>query len=243
MLLKYGTYAYQLFAAGVVINSRAELNGAQEPVWKSTTVEVMTRLKNPGTTRASMNTAVETFLAAHSRSGRDLILYQPDGTRTIHAWVSANTIGGVRIVSGPSFPEYAGAEAINYRTITVGFEIVEPITDARSALRSFTETLRTSGGGPKHGYLEPLNAPPQKQLLKQFSIYKAVQSGTAIGLYAQPTPPPPIWPSALMEAPEIEDGGCNRIGDTLVDFAISWSYRFESDSPLRGRANRWPALK
>ena len=240
MLLKWGNYSYSLYAAGLTISSVAELNDAQEPVRYVDRIRVTTHLKNPGTTRAQMNSAVQAFKSAHRASGYNLILYQPDGTTpTTHAWYSNACLGGVRVVGQPSFPEYEGAEAINYRTITVEFEAIQAIPGRRSNLRSFNESLRFSGGGPRIGFLEPLNGPPIKQQLKAATLFMVTQQGQAVGLIDYPSLPPPIWPQALLEAPDIGDGGCQRVGNDFSDFAISWLYRFGSASPLVGRATRW----
>ena len=240
MILAYGSYRYAANSAGITISKQADLNDAQEPVRTITRARVMTRLLNPGTTRATMNAAVAAFLAAHDYQGRDLILYQPDGTtKTVHSWPSSTTIGGVRVVGPPSFPEYEGAEAINYRTIQVEYELVTAITNRRTALRSFTERLQTSGGGPEYVMLKTLNGPPVRQMRYKQTPYVVTQTGSAVGLFDTPAIPPPIWPSALMEAPQIDPDGGRRLGTAQVDFGISWSYRFESTTPLAGKPNRW----
>lgn len=244
MLLRYGSYSYQLHGAGITIQRQAENNDAGEPVRTVNSINVMTRLLNNAATptRATMDTLVRAFEAAHARSGQNLILYQADGTtETAHAWRSANCIGGVRVVGGPSYPEYAGAEGINYRTIQVQFEAIVPLADARSALRSFTETITVSGGGPVFGHLVPKTGRPVKQLLSEFSVCRATQRGSAVGLYQYPFPTDPIWPEAMVSPPgEFSYTSARRIGTDLTDFMVSWSYEYEHSDRLTGRPNQWP---
>lgn len=244
MLLKYGGYSYQLYGAGLTVQKQAEQNEAGEPVRTVSAINVMTRLLNNAAnpTRATMDAMIRAFEAAHARSGQDLILYQSDGsTETAHAWRSRNCIGGVRVVGGPSYPEYQGAEGINYRTIQVQFEAITPLTDARSALRSFTETITISGGGPMFGHLVPKRGRPIKQLLSEFSVCRATQRGSAIGLYQYPFPTAPIWPDALKNPPgEFSYTSARRIGTDGTDWAVSWAYEYEHNDRLIGSPNQWP---
>jgi hypothetical protein len=244
MLLKYGGYSFQLHGAGLTVDKQAELNEANEPVRTVSRINVMMRLLNTASspTRATMDALVRAFESAHLRSGHDLVLYQPDGTtETAHAWRSANCIGGVRIVGGPSYPEYQGAEGINYRTVQVQFEAITALADARSALRSFTETITISGGGPVFGHLVPKQGRPIKQLLSEASVCRATQRGAAVGLYQYPFPPGPIWPEALVNPPgEISYSSARRIGTDSTDFAASWSYEYEHGERLFGGPNQWP---
>jgi hypothetical protein len=244
MLLKYGSYAFQLYGAGLTVQRQAELNESGEPVRTVNSINVMTRLLNTAAnpTRATMDTLVRAFEAAHARSGQDLILYQADGTtETAHAWRSRNCIGGVRVVGGPSYPEYQGAEGINYRTIQVQFEAIVPLADARSALRSFTETITISGGGPVFGHLQPKRGRAIKQLLSEFSVCRATQRGSAVGLSQYPFPTAPIWPDAMTNDPgEFSYTSAQRIGTDETDWMASWSYEFEHNDRLIGRPNQWP---
>ena len=58
--------------------------------------------------------------------------------------------------------------------------------DSAIGLVSWTESLALTGGGPQFGYLLTLNGPPQKQLLRQQTTFKATQQGEAVGLTDYP---------------------------------------------------------
>lgn len=241
MILKYGSYSYGLHGAGITIQRRAKLNEAQQPIQIIVTINVMTRLINTGSTVESMNALVAAFEAAHKLTRQNLILYQADGTtETVHAWRDNQVIGGVRVVGPPSYPEYQGAEGINYRTIQVQFETIEPINGSQQALLSFTESISFSGGGRRFGLLEPIQGQPVKQLLKQQTIYRATQRGSAVALYSHRVAPAPLWPDALVEEPgEVEYTTPNRIGSDYMEFATRWNYEFASATPLFGRPTIW----
>ncbi len=246
MILALGSYRYQPFGAGIIIQRQTEFNESDEPFQTRSQINVMTRLLNTARnpTRDTMNALVEAFEAAHdpADTSKDLVLYQPDGTtETAHAWYADDCIGGVRIVGGPSYPEYAGAEGINYRTIQVQFEAIKQLLDEQNALRDFTETITVSGGGPVFGHLQPKRGRAIKQELSEFSVCRATQRGSAVGIYQYPFPPDPIWPDAMVNPPgEVTYSSARRSGEDLTDFMVSWSYEYEHNDRLGGRPNQWP---
>lgn len=225
MLLKVGDYSYQLYGAGITVDRRDSLNDVEQPIERECTVNVMTRLLNTGGTVASMNTLVEAFEAAHRIPNQDVILYQADGTTpTVHSWPASDQIVPACVIRGPSYPEYQGAEGINYRTIQVSFRIIEQLPEATSSLRSYTQTVTVSGGGPRVGHIETLTGRPQKQLIRQATTAKASQNGSAVGIFAYPFPPEPLWPEALVELGRFSYQKSGR------NWITSWQYEFESDA-------------
>ncbi len=182
---------------------------------------------------ADINAMLNYFVSG----GSQLALYNDDGTPTAHALSAAVTTGGIR-VTDVTFPTGTGAEYTTFRSwsVTVQFDYRYPVP----ALIDFFESCRYWGGGPLIAALEPINGPAQIQLVKQQTAYRVVQSGRAVGQFAYPVPPPPIWPGNLEMAPEIEEDTPRRIGNNYVDWPVRWTYRFVSAFALVGNPNLWP---
>lgn len=175
-------------------------------------------------------------LAAAYRDGGDLYLYRPGGVATSFSLQSSITTGGVRVTQPPSIPTMAGAAFATHLPYTIVVEGEVPLGNAGASYQSYSESVQTSGGGPKYGFLEPLTGAPVRMRLREQTVFRATQSGSAVGIYARPSPPAPLWPAWLKEAPQISKTSPRVVGvkRALRDFGISWSYSFESSGPLIG---------
>lgn len=154
---------------------------------------------------------------------------------------NAGSITGVRVIKPPSFPTGRGAEFATKRTYSIVLEAEYEYTGSPEIVE-WKETVKMWGGGPKLVWVEVVEGPAQLQQLKQQQTYKALQTGTAVGRLTKPTPPAPIWPGALMEKPERTIESAERIGYSLRNSRVSWSYMFESSAPLLGLPNEWPLI-
>lgn len=175
-------------------------------------------------------------LAAAYRDGGDLYLYRSGGTATSFSLRSANTTGGVRVTQPPSIPTMAGAAFATHLPFSIVVEGEVPLGANGAVYQSFTETLQFTGGGPKYGFLEPLVGAPVRMRLRERTVFRAVQSGSAVALYGNPILPPPLWPAWMKEAPQISRTSPTPVGvrRTLKNYGVSWSYQFESSGPLTG---------
>jgi hypothetical protein len=242
MILAYGDYRHPLGQPAITIWRRTLLSAANTPLAVSERWEIAGLLQ--AATVQEMSEKIDALEAAYSEDGRDLVLYLPDGTTaSSHYLASSQTLGGVRVVRPPSYPEGRGAQYATVRTFLVTLEAEVPVTSPETALVSFRETLELTGGGPRYGHLEPLVGWPIKQLLRRHTVFRALQRGEAVGWLAYPAAPPPLWPAALVEAGTSQAGSPRRrgLGAALAytDFPISWSYKFESAGPLIGGPNVW----
>jgi hypothetical protein len=84
-----------------------------------------------------------------------------------------------------------------------------------------------------------LNTPPQKQKIYTYSTYSATQRGEVVGYRAYPQVPNAIFPNALMKAPVIERQSPRRRGNGYEEFPVSYTYEFQSATPLVGKPNVW----
>src|SRR5262249_31358216 len=96
-----------------------------------------------------------------------------------------------------------------------------------------------SGGGPVYIHRNAINGVPQKQMVYPATPYRCVQSGSAVGYRGYPTPPPPKFPAALMEAPHLPMKSPRRMGVGYPEYEIGWEYRMESVGPLQAVPTVW----
>jgi hypothetical protein len=241
MFLKYGDYQHASGEVSVVITKQgifadaAILRGVRER-W-----DLQGRLQ--AESPAALSTALEELAAAYAFQGQDVGFYFDDGTPSSHQITSSATNGGVRVVSPPSFPQGKGAEYSTFRTYSIALEA--EVLDENASLIAWHERLNFSGGGPQFAYLQPINGLPIKQLLKQSTPYRATQSGEAVGMYAYPTPAAPLWPAAEhVNLREMHYELPKRMGEsssaTFTEYRVTWSYQFESATPLVGLPTSWP---
>ena len=247
MYLQFGNYVHDQGECAITISrsSRVE-NGivlGYTERW-----DVKGRLQivptgDPVVDRAILSPRIAAMQQAYQQQGVDLGLYFDDGTPSAHFLQSARSAGGTRVTKPPYFPVGLGAEYSTFRNFALSVEA--DFLDTSLGLISWTESLTLTGGGPQFGYLLCLNGPPQKQLLRQQTTYKATQQGEAVGLTAYPLPPAPLWPAD-------EHGELRNISQTLpqrtglgpsavyFSFKTRWSYVFESAVPLLGLPTAWP---
>lgn len=239
MILSWGNYSHEDGEVSLSVQATVELNAAQAVKWVRKVFQISGYLV--ADTSTEMKTRALALESAYAQNGRDLKL--KDGALTTHlTLLNADCYGGTRITQRPSFPDLSNAALVTFLPYQITVEGLVADANALSTV-AFEERIARSGGGPRKGFLEPLTGEPIEQLLKKRTVYKVTQSGSAVGLNGYPTPPIPLWPSALMEAPDIQQQAPRRIGDgaasSYTEFGITWTYRFESRTPLIGTPNVW----
>lgn len=239
MYLRYGNYQTADSEVSVTILREAQVNEAGQPYALRHTWDIT------GTIFGDDTAAVVANLLALERAfavwGLDLALIDSNGT-VCHAMPSGGSLTGVRITRPPSYPKGDGAELSTFRTYAITATCDYPYgIGVTNPLKSFTESLAFSGGGPRRVVVECAIGPPQVQIVNQFTVFRAVQSGSAIGMYGYPPIPQPIFPAALAEAGQPAFTAPQLRNGVYVDFGVQWSYRFESPIPLVGLPNQWPA--
>jgi hypothetical protein len=234
MILRFGNYRHDDNEVRLSIDRRAELTAAKVPyVW--TTRWTLDGLL-VGDDVADITTKINALEAAYKVRGVDAELLTSEGGVTAHRMLSAASVGGIRVIGPPSYPDGSGAEYTTWRRYSITIEADFPVNpnDPSTQILDWNEVYETSGGGPLYGYTQPIKGSPIRQTIREQTTYKATQSGSAVGYLARPTPPAPIWPGALIEQPRIMKVSPKRNGSGFQEFAISWSYQFEAPFPLNG---------
>lgn len=192
--------------------------------------------------QAAISTAMNALETALAKPFQDFVFYHDDSTESAFNLYNNDSISGVTVTDGPNWVKMAhGANFVNAMKFTFTVAAEFPLGNTKNLLLDFSETVVFEGGGPRFSVKECLVAAPQRQQLRAATVYRAMQSGMAVGYRKYPNPPAPLWPAALLEAPKLEKKSPTLKGRDYEGFGISWQYVFASPGPL-GYAdpNFWP---
>lgn len=166
---------------------------------------------------------------------RDARLVAADGT-LCHSLVNAGSVSGVKVVSPPHYPDGGGPQLTTFRDYAITLTATYPAVGALAAVRAWQETLTFSGGYPVRRLMRTKNTLPVVWVDAAITPYRCVQAGSAVGAYAYPPVPPPLWPTALEgENPvQVSRGAPRTLGGRLVDWPVQWAYNFAATAPLIG---------
>ena len=234
MILRYGNYPFPIGTAGFTVTRQTLFTPRQEPYGIQETWNLSGWVLNPGGNPDTMTRKLRELEAAFSADGLDLALLTAGGKPTAHMLTSAGLLEPVRVTQPLSYPDGGGAEYVTKRTFTVSLTGVRRHAAGSSIIVIFAESLQLSGGGPIDGHIETLTGRPVKQRLRQSSLYRATQTGRAIGLYSRLGVPGPIFPQALVRTPVITFESPEKRGGTFINWPTAWEYQFESATPLVG---------
>ncbi|PQO33335.1 hypothetical protein C5Y96_10815 [Blastopirellula marina] len=234
MYLRKGEYTHPIGEPQIAISKRPIVSSGGVPVAHAVTWAIQGMLLGSG--QADLDAQIAAFTAAYARQNEDVVLLLSDGvTESQHTLKVRDTRGGVYVTQGPDFPQGAGPEYATRRSFAVQISAEVPIAGSTGALMNFTETLSTSGGGPRYSHVETALGFPIKQQLRRATTYHATQSGTATGYALYPSVPPPIFGEAnLAKAPHITRRSPEWVGNATRNFTVSWQYQFESALPMFG---------
>jgi len=238
VIIQYGSYFTADHECTVIIDKEAVMNAAGQPYALRHTWSIEGMLNAADT--AAVVVAMQALERAFAPWFFDLYLLDSSGN-ICHAMPSRGSLTGVKIIKPPHYPKGDGAELSTFRNYAITATADYPYGGGVNPLKAFTETLAFRGGGPRQTVVECVDVEPQPQLLNLFTAFRAVQTGSAIGMFGYPPIPPPIFPGALEEAGEPVFTSPSLMYGTYVDFGVSWSYRFSSPTPLVGLPNQWPA--
>jgi len=247
VIFAYRGTKFKLGQAGVTFAVMPDLNDAGDVVGHRHTWTISHLLTNQEQSetaaRASIKAQQVALTNLYSINDGDLRLYNPDGaTDSYHRLLNSDTRDGIRVTSGPSWPDGNGVELLTKRTCQVVLEGYVPVANSAlpTLLRSFSETLQYSSAGAKYKHRETLRGRSVKYQSRVYQVYKVVQRGSAVGLWSYPPIPDPIWPFAVTdEIPEATYGSPKTVRGIQVDWPISWSWNFEHAFNLNGLPHLW----
>lgn len=230
--LTYGPYTHQPGECKIDITRSAGVSSQGTIATVLHTWNIAGRLQ--GDSVAAVNQLVAELQRGYATHGLDVALV---GTNL--GIKSADTLGGIRVVTPPYFPDGGNAEGSTFRSYQIVLEAEIPTGDPAAEVLEWQQSITFTGGGPRFVFLPNLNGLPTKQMVQQATTFRASQIGSAKGLSGYPVPPPPIWVYALHQdtcpvtvgAPTLYGTGSGR---QLKDFVITWDYEYEDSAPLIG---------
>jgi hypothetical protein len=240
-IFKYGNYAHQPGEVTIAVTKRAvnSPRGLKSLIRQTFTVAgvLLSSDGTPATLTTQMN-ALGNAYGVNPNTGQvtgaadfqNAILYLGDGvTPTEHQMYSGNSLSGTRVTSF-SWLNGNNAEYVSFRSYSLTIEA--DFADPTQNLLDFSETLAVEGdGGPRVIWIESLDGEPQPQLSSAATTMRATQSGSATGAFQYPNIPGPLYPdSELSPLRKLKIGPVKRVGQSLYEFPVSWSYSFEDVS-------------
>jgi hypothetical protein len=234
MILRRNGYEFQTTTAGVVI-ARTPLETSEGLIWANEEQwNVAGYLTADNGDPKTLDTKIQALEAAFAQDGGEFEWLHSDRTPTAHSIHSSQTWGGWRVTGPIQYPERNGVEYVTIRNFTLQMTCLRPRSNTIDfgLLTQFKETIQKSGGGPLKGHIETLDSLPQAQTFRQATVYRATQSGQAIGAFARPSLPAPLWPGKLKNALTNTTESPRYVGNNAVEYPISWQYEFESSTPL-----------
>lgn len=249
IVVQYGNYTHQSGEVEYSISRSADVSDLGMPVRQIVTVDMNGVLYGESTTNIDQKvTALQNAYNKDSQSWRVLA----DGSPLAISKENGATIGGIHVTVKPQFPENRNAAYVTFLPYRIQLTWIEAVPETTFLLKSFTESLTFSGGGQRRGFIEVATGLPVLQKLRENTVYKVIQQGQAVGAWREPIIPLPLFPDALMEAPEIFYGNGVVKGPPenryQIDIPASWKYVFESAEELRTpppiptRPNRWGSV-
>lgn len=240
MRIRYGSYTHAEGEVALSINKNVIDSDVGDPIAEIEQWQLQGELLADN--EATMDAAVRSLRAAYSVNGRDLALLLSTGSESALTLKNNDCVGGTKVRQQPSFPDFKGAGYVSRLPYSIVVEGERDLTGGGEVnVVAFSESLKLEGGGARFGMKETLNGLPIRQRLRVATIFRAVQSGEATGRFFYPSPPPPLFPSALVGAPSVERRSPRKrssVGRLRYDtYTISWQYVYESAVPLRGNPN------
>jgi hypothetical protein len=240
--IKYRSHTHDVGEVVLSVNRQTLLTDARTAYAETVQIQLDGYLVGDGV--ASIDTKLAALSNAYAIDGGDFIVTDDAAGELELSLRSRETLGGIRVVKKPTLPPMQNAAYVTFLAYQVVLEAIVPKSSPSTLLRSYSEQISFSGGGWRRGCLQTRVGLPQSQLFTRNQIFRAVQTGRAVGLYSYPTMPSPIWPAWLVEQyPEKTYVAGRPVGEgsaaTYMDFGIQWRYVFESPVPLVGVPRTW----
>lgn len=241
MIFAFGSYKHQDNEATISTHQDQVPNGEGAYSLKRLVFQIRGALISDN--QADLTAALLALETAYTQQNVDFVVYQNDGsTPSVHYIQAANCIS-VRARVLPSYPESAG-EYVYFRKYEIQIEAMMPVNPAEPLI-SFTETVQLFGGGAEYYIQEAVQGPPTVIQLKEQTHYAAIQVGSAIGVSGLPALAVPLFPQGMLDPKRQMISPVSPIRETFNGalaysrFTISWSFFFQSPSPINILPRAW----
>lgn len=244
MIFQWGSYQHQPNECGLKIRNRQVFDKFGRVMASIVEYHVIGAII--GTSQADITSKLSSLESAYINSGfKDIKLLEDDAsTETQHTLLNSETFGGTHCVhfDYPEGPWKMGPEYANRRTYYI---VLRGEKRYGNGLYAWTERLSIRGtGAPKWRYMPSMTGAPVRQDLQQQTPFYYVQQGMAIGRYARPAPPTPIFPTiehgdmrevSFVTPEEIRVNGADK-------YAVTWRYVMEATNAQGFSGLIWPTV-
>lgn len=223
MFFRYGNYAHPSNEVNLTTVRDNIYDDARRPIGYKERWTIVGQLQ--ANTPALVAAAQANLDIQYTQRAQVAGLFFDDGSSTPHFWNAGATLGGIRVVTPPGYPDGTRIQFVNARDYVIMLE-AEFFSLAVNNTIAFTETIDFLGdGGARIVMIETRNSIPQIQQVSQATGVVLVQSGSAMGRFFYPPRPAPLFPQYL-NSPDTKRNkkDPSYIRDTYINYPISWSY-------------------
>lgn len=201
-----------------------------------------------GNSNAELNQKIYLLEQLFASEGGTAGFFYDTGAATAHSLGGAGSRCGVKVTTRPTYENAVGNELGMYRSwrcvMTADYDVNLP-----NLVVKFSETITVYGDGSELTvYLPCIIGKPIKQILKQYTPVKVVQTGTIVGRYRHVMPEEWVQEAVpgFRQGPLCTFGrGTAELRDGLAgnpverNFPVSYTWVFEMPGYIPPRYNGW----
>lgn len=234
MRLQVGAYTRPLNEAVTSISYSPIFDQSRRMVGVNERWDTNGRVVLQSGSQANMTVALADLERAVIQSNVDLVYLEDDrNVQTAMKLRTADCANGP-VLMDFGYPNQADdvySNGMGYRVIWEG----RRMTSLSNSILEFEEQIIEEPGGAEYVMVGGAVNFAERQLAWQNRPWTYIQAGRAVGMFARPSIPPPIWPFALTNAvPRITLISPRVLGTIPTEFGIQWEYRFQWHERLYG---------
>lgn len=188
-------------------------------------------------TQSRMTAALRLLSSDFSQKNPSLVFLEDDGvTESFYKLNASDCIEGPEI-NANGFPTTANDVYATGVTYTVNVRARRRVGGGGSSnpILEFNEQLSNPDGGRVLGFVGGAINFAELQVFQENAPYTYIQSGSAVGLYGHPAPPPPLWPQHQLRRNKPVYLSPRKLGQVNTEYETQWSYEFGHIFPLIGK--------
>lgn len=239
MYFRFGSYIHAANEVNLTTTRESIYDDARRPIGYKERWTIQGQLQ--ASTPALVNQAQYFLDVGYTQRAAIAGLYFDDGTATANFWNATLTLGGIRVVTPPGYPDGTRIQFVNARDYVIVLEAEFFGLNPNNTI-AFTETIEFIGeGGPRIVMIETRNSYPQLQQVSQATGVVVVQSGSATGRFYYPRRPQPLFPQYL-NSPEnkYSKKDPSLTYQYYTNFPISWSYTMYLPQAIDSNPHYYP---
>ncbi len=235
MKFRYGNYTHASGECTLRVVPRTIFSDSNLVIGLNVRYEITGRLHADSV--SALTAAMLAMERAYSVSGQACGLYEDDGTPTAHVLPASMA---PMVIQPPAWGGNTPGEYTTYRDYTIIIEAARQLeTGLDAEVHESISYLNGWNGGPVYKWFDLLQGPPQRQIVKQQTTYKVLQTGARVSTSWWPEPNAPKWPAYMhIEQCSVTYGDPEKMrtgtGTTFYKFRTEWNWVFESDVKLTG---------